>query len=280
MAMVLYPQAPDGTRGVLTLCEGLADAAPVVVFVPAMGIRASWYRLLERPLAEQGIRLARLEWRGHGESPVRPSRRLDWGYRELVDDIAAALRTVREALPEAPVVLGGHSLGGQLGACCLALEPELARGLVTVASCSVWWRGFSGLQAGWVLGGTQLAAGLGAVLGSYPGERVGFAGHEAAGVISDWAHQARTGRYRLCGGPDVEAALSAFTTPALLLSLDGDDRMAPRSAVAHLASKLPGSQHEHVSSRALQALRRPHVEWVAESADVLARLVPFVRDCV
>ncbi|MFT4624333.1 MAG: putative alpha/beta hydrolase [Myxococcota bacterium] len=272
-ARTLQAVGSDGTVGVVTVAEGLPADALTWVFVPAMGVRAAWYRPLSRALAARGVRLAVVEWRGHGESPVRPCRGVNWGYRELVEvDLVAAVRAVQAAFPMAPRVLGGHSLGGQLTALLLAAQPELAEALVTVAACSVWWRAFPGATSARVLAGTQAASALAAGLGWFPGPRVGFAGHEARGVVADWAAQARTGRYRVRGTEvDYHAGLAVASRPALLLSLVGDERLAPRSAVAHLAGLLPSGSTEHVyvDHPRVRALRRPHVEWAAEPGPVL-----------
>ncbi len=258
---------------------GLRASAPIALLVPAMGVEARFYRRLAAPLAARGIRLITTELRGHGRSDVRPGRGVDFGYHAMLEiDLATAVDRVEQCFPEAPRWLLGHSLGGQLSALFCATHPGRVAAFVTVAACSIYWRAYPRRSQLPVLIGTQLAAVIGRGLGSYPGHRLGFAGHESAGVIRDWARQARTGRYRLSDAPfEHEAHLSRCETPGLLLSLQGDERFAPASAVRHLADKLSEAcTHRHLSDPALAALRRTHFDWVRVPEVVLDAVIPWL----
>ena len=70
-------------------------ARVALLWLPALGVPARKYERLAVALAPHGIALGVHEWRGTGAHPARPSRRNDWGYRELLmEDIPAT----REAL--------------------------------------------------------------------------------------------------------------------------------------------------------------------------------------
>lgn len=258
---------------------GLGPQAPIALLVPAMGVEARFYRRLAQPLADRGIRLVTSELRGHGRSDARPGRHLDFGYAAMIEqDLPAAIDAIEARFPDAQRWLLGHSLGGQLSALFCATHPDRVVAFVTVAACSIHWRSYPPRLQLPLLLSTQLAAAIARALGSFPGHRLGFAGHEATGVIRDWARQGRTGRYQPSGtGVDYEAALARCATPGLLLSLQGDEGFAPPSAVAHLASKLPGHcTHHHLEDRALARLRRAHFDWVRVPEVVLDAVTPWL----
>src|SRR3546814_1108046 len=94
-------------------------------------------------LAARGVAVFVHEWRGNGSSALRPDRDHDWGYRELLTaDLPASERAIDGLLPDLPRVIGGHSLGGQLACCRLALDPQAASAVWLVASGAPYWRAF------------------------------------------------------------------------------------------------------------------------------------------
>ncbi len=265
----------DGAESALRVFEppGLAENVPVMLMMPALGVRASFYGALSEPLASVGLRLATCDLRGHGLSRLRPGRRSDFGFRQMVEmDWPAAVTAIGQAYPDAPVILMGHSLGGKLSLLFAAANPGAVAAVVTVASCSVYWKAFAPSRRLGLLAMTQLTAVIGRVWGSYPGHRLGFGGHEARGVMADWAYQARTGRYRVKGSQiDYEAALAGMATPALMISIEGDG-YAPASAADHLASKLPSPRRLHLNDQRLRALKAPHFRWVAQAEPVVTAI--------
>ncbi|MBX2797137.1 MAG: alpha/beta fold hydrolase [Myxococcales bacterium] len=274
---LLEVTSEDGARSALEAFDApeLPDDAPVALLLPAMGVQARFYNRLALPLAQRGIRLITAEQRGHGRSEVRPGRAADFGYVHLLEcDLPASIQRVRARHPASPVVLLGHSLGGQMAALYCSAQPGQVTGFVTVAACSVYWRAFPPGKRLPVLVGTQLASLVGRVWGTFPGHRLGFAGHEATGVIRDWARQSRDGRYAVSGtAVDYEGALRSNRTPGLVLSLHGDE-LAPRSAVRHLAQKMPAEQItlRHLDDEGLVEQPRVHFDWVRAPGAILGAI--------
>jgi len=266
----------DGSSTVATffLHEGAGDSS-VVLCLPAMGVSAFSYEGFARALARPGLTVVTADLRGHGQSSIRASRTVDFGYGELAtEDLPALVQCITERLPRRPLFVVGHSLGGQVAAIHAGVCPGGVDGLVLVSACSVHYRGWRfPLNLG-VLLGSQVATAVATILGYFPGKQLQFAGREANQVMSDWAFNARTGRFRMgASGPDCEAALARVEIPVLAISFDGD-ALAPQGAVMNLLAKLEAAPvtHRHLGSEEL-GYAPDHFRWLKNPetlADVVA----------
>ncbi|MEU6467801.1 alpha/beta fold hydrolase [Streptomyces massasporeus] len=253
--------------------------APVALVVPAMGARARFYAPLARGLHRGGLHVAVADLRGQGESTPVARRGVVHGYQEMVDDdLPAVARAVSAAFPRSPVVLIGHSLGGQLALLSSATGLTGAHAVVLTAAGSVWWRGFGLVRGLRNLVGSQLFAALATALGYWPGERLGFGGTQPAAVMRDWARQVRTGRYTL-GGSDTgyEAALARLTLPVLAVGVENDS-LAPPGATDHLLQKIPAASVSrwHYSEALAGSHRLDHFRWVRHSDGMSAYITDWI----
>lgn len=269
----------DGTQSAVTVftCDA---AAPVVVCMPAMGVRAAFYEPLAHNLCRQGLNAVTADLRGQGASSVQVKRGTDFGYHEmLTHDWPAVVDAVRQRFPRRRLFLLGHSLGGQLNVLYTSLHPQRVSGLILVACCSVFYKGwrFPGNCGIWL--GTQTARGLAALMGYFPGRRIGFGGTAARTVIRDWACNARTGDYVLTNSPhDFETRLAALRKPVLAVSIAGDG-FAPPRALENLCRKFPAAPvtRWHVQPGELAPEGLDHFGWVRHSGPVAARIRAWVE---
>lgn len=256
---------------------------PLLVLVPAMGTPAAYYDPLGKALGDRGINVAAFDLRGIGDSPVRASRDTDFGYHALAsEDLPAIIAAARERFPGGPLFLLGHSLGGQLSALYLARGRHEVRGLVLVATSSVYYRGWSGARQIGVLGFTQIAALLANVLGHFPGAKIGFGGREARSVVGDWARLARSGRLAPKGADmDYEAALARVELPILAVSIAGD-RLAPRRAVDNLVAKMPKARldRRHLAPEDLGDPRIDHFRWARSPAGIVGLIETWMAQAM
>ncbi|MFG1888001.1 alpha/beta fold hydrolase [Micromonospora sp. NPDC049051] len=253
--------------------DGVTDA-PLVLIMPAMGVRARYYRPFAAALRAAGLAVAVADLRGTGESTPAPSRACRYGYPELAADVGAALAALKTRRDGRRTLLLGHSLGGQAALLRLAVhgEPDVD-GLALVAVGVPWWRSFPGLRGYGVLPYTQTIAATARLLGVWPGW--GFGGRQARGVIRDWAYTARTGRFPDLDGVDAEAAVRALRTPVLAVSVD-DDQYTPHPTVDHLCAKLSAAPVVRERYTPAQSgTRMDHFTWVRASGPLAARVADF-----
>src|SRR5205823_4768419 len=104
-----------------TLSEPASRPRGAVVIASALGVPRGFYGAFAGYLAEGGLATLRFDYRGIGGSLRGPLRQCDATYHSWGEqDLAGALRFLRERHPSAPLLLVGHSVGGQL----LGLLPE------------------------------------------------------------------------------------------------------------------------------------------------------------
>lgn len=260
-----------------------ASPAPVLLLLPAMGVAARFYEPFARELERVcGATVLTIDLPGQGNSPLRARSGHDYGYREAVEVcIPDAVRRAAADHPGRPLILVGHSLGGQLGVLATAQIASMLRGLVLIAAGTAHWRAWprgSRWRAAMTVHAIRIAASL---WPWYPGERLGFGGNQSRRFMRDWSFNAVGGRYRLEGSTrspaDLEHALQAVRLPLLALSLRGDP-VAPPGALAELLAKLPNAEvtHEMLDGVATDTPWRRHFSWARHPAGVHERLAHWL----
>ena len=103
---------------------GPSDRPVDVVFSHANGFNARTYRSILAPLADR-FRVLAIDLRGHGATTIPAVIEGREGWLEFQDDLRALLAAVCEA----PVVLGGHSMGGTSSLLAAAADPARVKAL-------------------------------------------------------------------------------------------------------------------------------------------------------
>ncbi|HRT61229.1 MAG TPA: alpha/beta fold hydrolase [Syntrophales bacterium] len=269
-------ETKDGVAAGITIFTGdVPPGSPVLVCMPAMGVAAKFYEPLAEPMVKEGWHLITADLRGNGLSSLRAARGVSFGFHEMVAyDWPAVMETAKALFPGSPLYLLGHSLGGQLSALYLAANPGTGSGLVLVAAPSVHYRGWGFPLNLAVLAGTQSACLIARALGYFPGRRIGFGGTEARGVICDWAHTGRTGRYEPAGSAvDYEGLLGEMELPVLAVSFEVD-LLAPERAVANFCAKMKRCRitHHHLWDEDLG-----HLQWMRNPRPVIERIREWLQ---
>ena len=130
------------TRLAVRVYEAAGRGRASVVIGGAMGVRQDYYAAFAQWLATQGFRVTTFDYRGSGESvPDTVHGGLRGFKADLFDwarDYEAVIDAAKDALPEAPLYLLGHSLGAQLPG-LLGNQGRIA-GMVSIAAGSGYWR--------------------------------------------------------------------------------------------------------------------------------------------
>lgn len=231
-----------------------------------MGLAARFYAPLGEALARAGVNAVLFEQRGYGGSTVRAARRQNYGFATCLEqDIPAALGWIAEQLPGSAVHLLGHSLGGHLAACTLALNPAAAQGLILAACGTPWIGAYPGRTGRQIRMLCSLIPVLNTLFGYFPGQLLGFGGRDARQLMLDWRALALSNQYSAAGlTADLEAGIAEW--PGRLLSLRfADDRMAPRAASDAIVDKFSRASVERVCMDAEQlGCRADHFQWVRQ----------------
>jgi predicted alpha/beta hydrolase len=264
-ALELPVAAADGHRWAPTAA---------LLWLPALGVAAKHYLAFAEAMASRGVACFVHEWRGAGTSTLRARHDCDWGYRELLAlDLPASEAAVGHALHGIARIHGGHSLGGQLACCRVALAPDAAQALWLVASGAPYWRAFPRRNRWWLPMAYRFLPWLADRAGALPGRSIGFGGQEARGVMRDWARTALSGRYAARGvGTDLEAALAEVRVDVGAVVL-ARDWLAPEPSLRYLLSKMPASNARIVHLDAADLGTRPdHFAWLARPEAVASAL--------
>jgi predicted alpha/beta hydrolase len=250
-----------------------------LLWIPAMGVPARKYNAFATAMAQQRVVVALHEFRGTATSTWRASRHSDWGYVQLLADIAASNAALVAEYPKITWTIGGHSLGAQLAGLSLALDPNAYAGWAIVGSGLPWWRSFPLAQQPIILGVFVWFRLLCAICGYFPGDRVGFAGREARQVIRDWSRSGLSGRYRPDNPPtDLDAALAAVSHRVLGLHLQ-QDRYVPARSLNDLLAKLPSAQitRAELLTNEFAGGRADHFGWMKDPEPVVKQIAQWMK---
>lgn len=264
---------PDG-HGYQLLARIPPRPTASLLWLPALGVAARHYLPLADALAVRGMAVYLHEMRGNGSSSLRASRTVDWGYREILADIANSDNVMRAHGAEATCVIGGHSIGAQFAACHLGLHPGAFQRLWLVASGSPYWRTFPAPKRYAFPFAYQFIAWLSEHRGTLPGRQLGFGGDEARSLMREWTRVGLSNRYAAAGlDADLEAALSTVDADVRAVLLERD-WFAPRRSMQALLDKLPRSNPElTMLGRGALGTRADHFAWMKQPGAVVRALL-------
>ncbi len=239
MKELLDISLPDGSHTKISLFQAKDNALDTVLLLfPAMGVEAAYYEPFATYLAQEGLTTITADLRGLGHSSIRPGRKIDYGYEEMMQlDYLSVFKSIDQQFPGKKKIVLGHSLGGQLAACFLSRHDFGVRGFILVASCSVHPSGWEGMGRLKIKGAIRFFGFVAKVVGYFPGDKIGFGGKAAKQQLLDWCRQGRTGKYQLAKANfDYETALGQLKIPSLAISI-ANDQLAPSKAMKNLYQK-------------------------------------------
>lgn len=220
------------------------DRRPVVIVNAATSVRCRYYSRFAAFLFRNGFDVVTHDYRGIGESRPSDLRGFDaswihWGRL----DFEAMVHYVDRTFTGQPIYLAAHSVGGFVFG--FAPSSALIQRVFTVGAQIAYWRDHPRAQrlklfAKWHVTMPLLAA----LLGYFPGKRLGWLEDTPKGVVRDWR---RFGSRAL---KDAERYLlvepfAAVTAPTLAVSVT-DDEFATVAAIERLLGYFRNSPATHL----------------------------------
>jgi len=248
-AQPLQLVAADGYPLAAHLWRPAGEASAVVVINPATAVKADYYHRFAAFLVEHGMAVLTYDYRGIGASRQGSLRRhkgiskLDWGRY----DCDAALRQARRSVPEVPLYLVGHSIGGLL----LGLAPSV--GLVdralTIGAQYAYWRDYGpGKPLMWLRWHLFMPA-LTALCGYFPARRLGWHEDLPAAAAYEWARRPPTleaaYRHLRAQGDDPLRYFPEMRGDLLAIGLD-DDPFGTPAALERLLAYYRNARRHHL----------------------------------
>jgi predicted alpha/beta hydrolase len=254
---------------------------PVILGLPAMGTPASYYEPFAAALAAAtGAAVAFADLRGQGSSPYRARRGDHFGYREIIEeDLPALVDHLCAAHPGRPLVLLGHSLGGQLATLAAHQFAGRLKGLVLVAAGTAHHRAWPGARRHAARLAVAAIAFTARVLPWYPGHLLGFGGEQPRRLMRDWTVNATTGQYAIEGArAGHQWATQCLDVPVLSLAVR-DDPVAPHGAREELLARLESATvtREAIDGVLAHTRWRRHFSWARQPQEAVSRIAPWVQ---
>ena len=236
----LFIPIPGGKLAITEVGTAFGEIRACVVINCAMSVRQSFYRPFAQFLASLGYSVTTWDYRGVGESVLDASAArtvsLDQWARE---DLSLVIESAAAAQPGMPIVMVGHSFGGQIIA--LPENREGIRGALLIACPSGYvghWRGKAKGKFMWALAHLGLPV-LTRVFGRFPAARLGLGADLPRQVALQWGRWLRHPRY-VGGSAQWSERMTSFTAPIHAISMSDDD-LAPSNAVDAMLSLYPNS---------------------------------------
>lgn len=279
----------DGASVTATVIDRVSPASdtrtkpgdsPVVLVLPAMGTRASFYQPFADALATAGCTAVTADLRGQGESDRRAARGDRFGYPDIVErDLPAIEAALRARYPTRQLIVCAHSLGGQLATLAVGRGLMSPDALVLIAAGTAHWRHWPPEQRTKAFLATRSIGLAARALAWYPGRRLGFGGDQPRSLMADWRYNASTGGYRsMEGRRSLEPTGKSRSVPVLSLEILGD-LIAPPGAAAALCSRFAA---ETVRRRKLAPTAgtdrwQRHFAWVRQPVAITETMLGWWR---
>lgn len=224
----------DGVTLAATRFMSAQKAKAVVVLPAAMGVKQDFYAPFAQFLAEQGLAVLTFDYRGMGDSVPSKFRRSLRGFKADLfiwaeQDYNAALLAAKAWQPDVPLLIIGHSLGGQLAG--LLPDNHLIDGILTVAAGSGYWRDIAPKlkRFAWIMWYFAVPV-YTRLFGYFPGKKVRKVGDLPKGVIYQWSQWCKSPHYVVdANGQPIRAGYEKLRVPMLSLSFTDDEMMSKRS---------------------------------------------------
>ena len=218
-----------------------------IIVNPATGVLAYYYSYYARFLADHGFDVLTYDYRGIGASRPERLRRHDFPWRHWGSlDFEAAVRWARHRDPSGFLGVVGHSIGGFLPG--FAAGASQVDRYLTMGAQFAYWRDYGtrargGLFLKWHVAMPLLTA----MMGYFPGRRLGWLEDLPRGVVREWSFRGRRmeATYPKAERTAILARFAAVTAPILAVGMSDDD-LATSRAITRALAYYTGAERTHV----------------------------------
>lgn len=220
---------------------GPAEPRAIAIALHAMMVNR---RTMDRPangglcsaLAESGITVVNVDFRGHGTSDSAPGPRPDHCYDDFVLlDVPAIIAATRRRWPGVPIAVVGHSLGGHVSLITSGLLPHRAPDALVMLAANLWLPRTEPSAAKRAKKAAFLTAfsAVANTFGQFDSKRFRVGTDAESAVYADqfvrfWRNNALASRD---GSVDYEAGLSRARLPVYSIASEGDELLANPASV-------------------------------------------------
>lgn len=215
-----------------TWFESATAAKAVVVIAPAMGVRQDYYTAFAEFLSAEGFHVVTNDYTDMGFNAPPTLRHSRVTFADWQRDLDALIEAAAAREPDLPLLLCGHSLGGQLLG--TLRQRKRVTAALTIASGTGYWGHNRPMTLRllylWYVAMPLLTR----LFGYFPGRRLGKVGNLPREIALTWARWCRDPQY-LMGDANIraEAGFDDVNVPILSLSFSDDDYI-PKAAVEQL----------------------------------------------
>ena len=126
----------DNSRNKISFFSYEEEVKEVKLLLPAMGVRASYYKSFAESLArDRKTTVATIDLRGLGNSSCRASRDVDFGYDTYLQDLHEVIQHLKTNYSLIKIDTLGHSLGGQITLLYASRYPTNINHITLIATC-------------------------------------------------------------------------------------------------------------------------------------------------
>ncbi len=224
----------------------------IVIINTATSVRCNYYARFAKFLFDRGFDVITYDYRGIGASRPRSLRRfdaswVDWGRL----DFEAMLQYAARNIPGRPIDVVAHSIGGFI----LGFAPSAhhIRRIVAVGAQHAYWRDYApAARYKMLVKWHVFMPAVTALLGYFPGRRLGWLEDTPRGVVRDWSKAGkrftsarRRGATAHIDEEELMRHFSGVTAAILALSVT-DDEFGTVPAIERLLRYFPHSLATHV----------------------------------
>jgi predicted alpha/beta hydrolase len=211
-----------------------ANPRASIVIAPAMGVRQDYYSTFAEYLSAEGFQVATIDYTDMGFNAPASLRDSIVTFDDWVADLDQLIEAAYAKSPNLPVIICGHSLGGQLLG-TLKNRHRVSAAL-TIASGTGYWGHNPRMRLKLLYLWFVAMPFFTRLFGYFPGQRLNKVGNLPRNIALTWARWCRHPQY-LLGDEEVrrKSGFDDVDVPILSISFADDDYI-PKPAIDQLHS--------------------------------------------